>query len=70
MAANGGGPAMMMPGSSASGASTPPVGPAMAARDNAELDAIRAAAPADAQVDDFGLSSTFDVPAFLRRQDG
>jgi hypothetical protein len=37
----------------------------------ADVDAMRLATTADAPADsDFDLSSTFDVPAFLRRQEG
>jgi hypothetical protein len=37
----------------------------------ADVDAMRPAEPADLPIDpDFDLSSTFDVPAFLRRQEG
>ncbi len=63
MAASGGGPAMAPPSSSA-GSST-------LAADAGDRDAMRPADPVDATVDpDFDLSSTFDVPAFLRRQEG
>jgi cell division protein FtsZ len=68
MAASGGGPAMA-PGSS--GSSAPPAGSSAMATDAGDPDSMRPAGPADAQVDpDFDLSSTFDVPAFLRRQEG
>ena len=71
MVASGGARATTMPGSSSSGSSTPPTGTAGTGGDNVDLGAIRSAAPADAQVDpDFDLSATFDVPAFLRRQEG
>jgi hypothetical protein len=57
---------------SGSVASTAFTGAAPAALDAQEVDAIRldvplAGTPADP---DFDLSSTFDVPAFLRRQEG
>ena len=72
MAANGGGPEMTAPiassssGTSASGAapSTPPGAPDL---DGLRLDTAREAPETDP---DFDLSSTFDVPAFLRRQEG
>jgi cell division protein FtsZ len=70
MAASGGGAAMTLPGSSSSGSSVPPAGSATVARDG-DRDAIRPAAAVNASLDpDFDLSSTFDVPAFLRRQEG
>ena len=68
MAASGGGPAMTLPASSSSGASVPT---AAAAGDAGDVDAIRPTEAADASLHpDFDLSSAFDVPAFLRRQEG
>ena len=70
MAASGGGPAMAPPSSSA-----PPAalgGTSANAAGATDPDAMRLADPVDGgPVDpDFDLSSTFDVPAFLRRQEG
>jgi cell division protein FtsZ len=69
MAASGGGPAMAPP--SSSGQPAAPAAPAVSA-DASDPDAMRPAEIVDAgPVDpDFDLSSTFDVPAFLRRQEG
>ena len=69
MAASGGGPAMI------SGASAPaPSVPAMSSPGEApaiDADSMRLADADVTPVDpDFDLSSTFDVPAFLRRQEG
>jgi cell division protein FtsZ len=66
MAANGG--ASPSPSSSSSAS---PVG-STATADPRDPDAIRATAETDAAAidPDFDLSSTFDVPAFLRRQEG
>jgi len=49
---------------------TPPTSPAPAG--TVDPDAMRPLTEADANVTDpdFDLSSTFDVPAFLRRQEG
>jgi cell division protein FtsZ len=70
MAANGGG-SSMAPSSASAGSpsmTSPASSPTASA---ADPDAIRAADSAEAAVDpDFDLSSTFDVPAFLRRQEG
>ena len=67
MAANGSGPAMSLPASSSSGGSVQP-----ATVGNADdVDPIRPVGAADALLhQDFDLSSAFDVPAFLRRQEG
>jgi cell division protein FtsZ len=75
MAASGGGPAMAVPGSSSSGASIPSTGSATVAANTAntgDSDASRQVETiVDASADpDFDLSSAFDVPAFLRRQEG
>jgi cell division protein FtsZ len=69
MAASGGGASMAPPGSSLSSASSTSSTAAASARDP---DAIRLAPEADTPVtdQDFDISSTFDVPAFLRRQEG
>ena len=68
MAASGGGPAMTLPASSSSGAASPT---AAAVGDAGEVDAIRPTEAVDASLrPDFDLSSAFDVPAFLRRQEG
>jgi cell division protein FtsZ len=66
MTATGAGPAMTL--SSSSG---PSVQPATVAGNGDEVDAIRSAEAVDASLHtDFDLSSAFDVPAFLRRQEG
>jgi cell division protein FtsZ len=66
MAATGAGPAMTL--SSSSG---PSVQPATVAGNGDEVDAIRSAEAVDASLHpEFDLSSAFDVPAFLRRQEG
>jgi cell division protein FtsZ len=85
MAANGGGSAISLSSGSASAASAASgssnaassSGPSMAGTGSAaaagpiDPDAMRLDTPADTAVDpDFDLSSTFDVPAFLRRQEG
>jgi hypothetical protein len=72
MAASGGGPAMAVPGSSSSGASIPSTGSATVAANTGDSDASRQVETiVDASADpDFDLSSAFDVPAFLRRQEG
>ena len=69
MAANGG--ASTPPSSSSSASATSPAGSASTA-DQRDPDAMRRAAEADAAAiaPDFDFSSTFDVPAFLRRQEG
>jgi hypothetical protein len=70
IAANGGGAAMALSSSSSSGA--PVAGSGSAAGNPGDSDAIRPAETiVDASADpDFDLSSTFDIPAFLRRQEG
>ena len=67
MAASGSGPAMTP---SSSGSSSP--APANSSASGAlEADAMRPETGASPATDpDFDLSSTFDVPAFLRRQEG
>jgi len=69
MAANGG--ASTPPSSGSSASAAPPVGSTSTA-EKRDPDAMRGAAEADAATmdPDFDLSSTFDVPAFLRRQEG
>ncbi len=69
MAASGGGASMALPSSAAASsaaASTP------GSARSSDPDAMRPLTDADANVSDpdFDLSSTFDVPAFLRRQEG
>jgi hypothetical protein len=66
MAAFGGGASMAPPISSAGSVS--PAAPA----DSADGDSMQPAADAQTLTmdPDFDLSSTFDVPAFLRRQEG
>jgi cell division protein FtsZ len=68
MAASGGGASMAPPGSSASSASSTG---STAAASASDPEAMRPAPEADTPVTDpdFDLSSTFDVPAFLRRQE-
>ena len=68
MAASGGGASMAPPGSSVSSASSTG---STAAASASDPDAMRPAPDADTPVTDpeFDLSSTFDVPAFLRRQE-
>jgi hypothetical protein len=70
MAANGG--ASMSGSSGSSAPATSPVGSASTAAETRDSDAMRPAAEAGAATidPDFDLSSTFDVPAFLRRQEG
>ena len=70
MAASGGGPAMSP--ASSSGPSTTPAGPPATTSGTTEPNPIRPLeAVENGPVDpDFDLSSTFDVPAFLRRQEG
>ena len=69
MAASGGGASMTLPSSAA--ASTGAASSTPATR-SSDPDAMRPLTDADANVSDpdFDLSSTFDVPAFLRRQEG
>jgi cell division protein FtsZ len=70
MAAMSGGSAMAPPSSATA---PPPIthAPSATIVGASDPDAIRPAAPAESTVDsDFDLSSTFDVPAFLRRQEG
>ena len=72
MAASGGG-APMAPPSSSSGSAGPLItpSPAAAPAGSLDVDAMRSAdSTAGAADADFDLSSTFDVPAFLRRQEG
>ena len=66
MAANGGG-TVTTPGSSGSAGPSSSISNAAA-----DADGLRMKAPADGppSTPDFDLSSTFDVPAFLRRQEG
>ena len=68
MTASSGGASMAPPGSSASSASSTG---STAAASASDPDAMRPAPEADTPVTDpdFDLSSTFDVPAFLRRQE-
>lgn len=70
VAASGGAP--MPSASSPASSPAPPSSPAETAGVNAAADAMRPLTDADANVTDpdFDLSSTFDVPAFLRRQEG
>jgi cell division protein FtsZ len=69
VAVSGGG-AAMAPANSAGGTATI-VGSAAAASDARDPDSMRPAAEIGSAADpDFDLSSTFDVPAFLRRQEG
>jgi cell division protein FtsZ len=73
LAASGGGPAVASPAPSTAAASSI-VGrvPSPASAGAADPDAMRPAERGDASMldSDFDLSSTFDVPAFLRRQEG
>ncbi len=69
MAAGGGGSAIAA--ASSSGLSASPAGSSASEAGASEPDAMRLTASIDTSVDpDFDLSATFDVPAFLRRQDG
>jgi len=70
MAANSGSSTPASASSSAPGAS--PLGSASNAAEKRDADAMRPAAETSAASTDtdFDLSSTFDVPAFLRRQEG
>jgi len=70
MAANGG--TSTAPSSGPSAPATSPVNSSSSAGDKRDSDAMRPAAEAGAATidPDFDLSSTFDVPAFLRRQEG
>jgi FtsZ family, C-terminal domain len=70
--AAGGGNASMTPNVPAHPVmATPPAGSSGMAAGGYDQDAMRLAAPdAPAIGPDFDLSSTFDVPAFLRRQEG
>ena len=70
MAASGGGSLMALP--SSSGQSETPAGSSAPAASTSDPDAMRPATGIDTPVTDpdFDLSSTFDVPAFLRRQEG
>ena len=81
VAANGGGSAMSLGSSNSGGSSMPPAssspsmtgaGSSTAATGPLDADAMRPSEPAEAPVadPDFDLGSTFDVPAFLRRQEG
>ena len=71
MTASGGGPAMTLSGSSSPGPSATPAASGAGAPGVGDPDAIRPAESVEASIDpDFDLSSTFDVPAFLRRQEG
>ena len=69
MAVSGGVPT---PSSSSAGAASLPAVAPPAGGETRDADAMRAAAAADSPVilPDFDLGSTFDVPAFLRRQEG
>ena len=60
-----------MPRPSPPGLSAPSAGSSASEAGAGDPDAMRLTASIDASLDpDFDLSSTFDVPAFLRRQDG
>jgi cell division protein FtsZ len=72
MAANGGNPSMAANVPAHSTTAPPPAAPSGKAAAGYDQDAMRLAAAPDAPAlaPDFDLSSTFDVPAFLRRQEG
>jgi cell division protein FtsZ len=71
MAASGGNPSMTPNASSHSTTAAQPAAPSGKTAGGFDQDAMRLAAPdAPAMTPDFDLSSTFDVPAFLRRQEG